>query len=375
MMRPAPEPQSRPGLRVRLDTPLWRGVLIALVTAVAIAFLLETFFFLRDATLPQWLLALLAIVWGVGGVMLLFTLAAYLVEQFPATWKRRLIPIVFVGPAVAVVVGYLLLPTIRTLVASFYDANGQQFVGLANYVYAFSSREMLTSFRNNFLFWLTFGTSFSVVFGLIIAVMADRTHPVFEKVCKAIIFMPMAISMVGASVIWKFVYEYRPPGSNQIGLLNALVTALGGDPAPWLLRQPWNNLFLVFIFVWLQTGFAMVVFSAAIKNVPSELLEAGRIDGANEVQVFFHITLPTIKGTVLTVATTVVLGTLKIFDVVQSMTGGNYGTQVIANVQYTQMFRQFNYGRAAAVAIVLLLVVLPIMLYNLRDFSKRTEAF
>ncbi len=375
MMRRAPEPHSRSSLLARLDTPLWRGVLIAAALAVSGAFLLETFYFLRDATLPQWLLALLAIAWGVGGVMLLFTLASYLVEQFPATWKRRLIPILFVGPAVAVVVGYLALPTLRTLIASFYDANGQQFVGLANYVYAFSSREMLISFRNNFFFWLTFGTSFSLILGLIVAVMADRTHPVFEKIVKAIIFMPMAISMVGASVIWKFVYEFRPAGAPQIGLLNALVTAMGGDPTPWLLRQPWNNLFLVFIFVWLQTGFAMVVFSAAIKNVPADILEAGRIDGANEVQVFFHITLPTIKGTVLTVGTTIVLGTLKIFDVVQSMTGGNYGTQVIANVQYTQMFRQFNFGRASAVAIVLLLVVLPIMLYNLRDFSKRTEAF
>ena len=361
--------------RSRSESSAGRGLLIAFATVVAFLLLWQSFLFLRDAPLPQYLRALLAVIWGVGGVILLFSLFANLVEQFPQVWRRRLVPLVFVGPAVLVVCGYLAVPALRTLVSSFYDANGQNFVGLANYAYAFTSREMLISFRNNFLFWLVFGTGFSVIFGLIVAVMADRTHPLFEKIVKAIIFMPMAISMVGASVIWKFVFEYRPPGAQQVGLLNAVLTAFGGSPKPWLLQQPWNNLFLVAIFIWLQTGFAMVVFSAAIKAVPEELLEAARIDGANELQVFFHITLPNIKGTVVTVSTTIILGALKIFDIVQSMTGGNYGTQVIANVQYTQMFRQFNYGRAAAVAIVLFVVVLPIMIYNLRDFSKRTEAF
>lgn len=356
-------------------SPVARGILSTLVTVAALVALQQSFVFLRDAEVPQWLRALMAIVWGVGGIMLLFTLAANLVEQLPPLWKRRLVPLVFVGPAVAIVVGYLALPVVRTLVASLYDARGETFVGLANYVYAFTSREMLLSFRNNFLFWLIFATAFSVIFGLIIAVMADRTNPTFERIIKAIIFMPMAISMVGASVIWKFVYEYRPPGAEQIGLLNGIIVALGGEPHPWLLMQPWNNLFLTAIMIWLQTGYAMVIFSAAIKGVPEELLEAGRIDGASEVQVFLHITLPNIKGAVITVSTTIILATLKIFDIVQSMTGGNFGTQVIANVQYTQMFRQFNYGRAAAVAIVLLIAVLPVMYYNLRQFSKRTEAF
>ena len=352
-----------------------QGVISVLLFAGALLVLQQSYVYLRDGQMAQWIRALLAILWGVGGLMLLFTLASNVVEQFSPQWKRRLIPVVFVGPAVAIVLWYLALPAIRTLIASLYDANGKEFVGLANYVYAFTSREMLLSFRNNFLFWMIFATAFSVIFGLLIAVMADRTHPVFEKICKAFIFMPMAISMVGASVIWKFVYEYRPAGASQIGLLNAIVTALGGDPQAWLLIQPWNNLFLTAIMIWLQTGYAMVIFSAAIKGVPAELHEAGRIVGANEVQLFFHITLPSIKGAVVTVATTIMLGTLKIFDIVQSMTGGNFGTQVIANVQYTQMFRQFNYGRAAAVAIVLLLAVLPAMYYNLRQFSKRTEAF
>ncbi|MEW8978250.1 MAG: sugar ABC transporter permease [Symbiobacterium sp.] len=374
-MRYGTEPSLRRSRRLPMSSPLMKGSLLALATVFSVWVLGRTFLFLRDAALPQWFLALAAIVWGVGGSMLLFTLLANFVEQFPPRWRRGLVPLVFVGPAAAIVVIYLALPALRTLIQSFYDAKGENFVGLANYVYAFTSQEMLVSFRNNFLFWLLFGTGFSVILGLIVAVLADRTHPVFERIVKAVIFMPMAISMVGASVIWKFVYEYRPAGVNQIGLLNAVLTALGGEPRAWLLTPFWNNLFLVAIFIWLQTGFAMVVFSAAIKAVPEELLEAGRIDGANEVQVFLHITLPNIRGSVLTVTTTIILVALKIFDIVQSMTGGNYGTQVIANVQYTQMFRLFNYGRAAAVAMVLLAVVLPIMIYNLRDFSKRTEAF
>lgn len=374
-MGQAYKPSQRRGPGWWSATPAGRLVSTILVPLLTLAALQQSFVFMRDSRLPQWLQALLAVFWGVGGVILLFAVASYVVEQFTPRWTRRLMPVIFVGPAVAIVIGYLALPTLRTLVASFYDANGAQFVGMANYVYAFSSREMLTSFRNNFLFWLTFSTIFSVIFGLLIAVMADRTHPAFERICKALIFMPMAISMVGASVIWKFVYEYRPPGAEQIGLLNAIITALGGQPQAWLMKQPWNNLFLTAIMIWLQTGYAMVIFSAAIKAVPQEILEAGRVDGANEVQIFFRITLPTIRGTVITVGTTIVLGTLKIFDIVQSMTGGNFGTQVIANVQYTQMFRQFHYGRAAAVAIVLLLAVLPVMYYNLRQFSKRTEAF
>ncbi|HEY8346592.1 MAG TPA: sugar ABC transporter permease [Symbiobacteriaceae bacterium] len=374
-MRQTNKPGQREGVRSGLSAPVGRFLSTVVLPIVVLVFLQQSFVFLRDTRLPQWVQALLAVIWGIGGAILLFTVASHVVQQLPARWNRRLVPVVFVGPAVAVVIAYLAMPTVRTLIASFYDANGEQFVGLANYVYAFSSREMLISFRNNFFFWLTFSTVFSIVFGMLIAVLADRTHPVFERICKAIIFMPMAISMVGASVIWKFVYEYRPPGSEQIGLLNAIVVALGGEPKAWLLMQPWNNIFLTAIMIWLQTGYAMVIFSAAIKGVPQELLEAARVDGANEIQVFFRITLPNIWGTVVTVATTTILGTLKVFDIVQSMTGGNYGTQVIANVQYTQMFRQFHYGRAAAVAIVLLLAVLPVMYYNLRQFTKRTEAF
>ncbi len=357
-----------------LTTAVGRLLVSLFVPTITFVVLWRVFIFLRDTRAPHWITAGVAIVWGVGGVMALFFLANMVIEQLPVRWRTRLTPFLFVGPALVILAWYLALPTVRTFYASLLDARGEQFVGLENYVYAFTSDAMLESFRNNLL-WLVIGTGFSVGFGLLIAVLADRTHPLFETFIKALIFMPMAISMVGASVIWKFVYEFRPPGAEQIGLLNAVVTALGGQPRAWLLMQPWNTLLLIVILIWLQTGYAMVIISAAIKAIPRELLEAGRIDGADEVQIFFRIILPTIRGTILTVATTIVLFTLKIFDIVQTVTGGNFGTQVIANEQYNQMFRAFHYGRGAAIAIVLLVAVIPVMWYNLRQFAQRTEAF
>lgn len=377
-MRPTREISRSPevgGIGIFLSTTLGRLLVSIFVPAITFFVLYQVFIFLRDTQIPQWITAIIAIIWGVGGVLALYTLSNYLIEQLDPAWRRRLIPFVFVGPALAILTWYLVLPTIRSFIASLYDARGLNFVGLDNYIYAFTSQEMLQSYRNNFLFWMIFGTGMSVGFGLLIAVLVDRTHPVFETICKALIFMPMVISGVGASVIWKFIYEYRPTGSTQIGLLNGIITALGFESQGWLLLQPWNNLFLVVIMVWLQTGYSMVIISAAIKAIPADLLEAGRIDGANEFQIFRSIILPSIQGTLITVTTTIILFTLKIFDIVQSMTGGNFGTQVIANVQYVQLFRQVHNGRAAAIAIILLLAVLPVMYYNLRQFGKQTEAF
>jgi len=357
-----------------LATNLGRLLVSLFVPGITFVVLWRVFIFLRDGQAPQWITAIVAIIWGVGGALALFFVANLVVDQFSDQWKKRLHPFIFVGPAIVILTWYLLVPTLRSVYASFFDADGEVFVGFENYVYAFTSPAMLESFRNN-LIWLVFVTGLSVGFGLLIATLADRTKPAFETVIKALIFMPMAISMVGASVIWKFVYEFRPPGAQQIGLLNAIVTGLGGDPQAWLLMQPWNNLFLIAIVVWLQTGYAMVIISAALKGVPAALLEAGRIDGANELQIFFKIIIPYIRGTLITVSTTIILFTLKIFDVVQSMTGGNFGTQVIANEQYTQMFRAFHYGRGSAIAVILLIAVIPVMYYNLRQFAQQTEAF
>ena len=223
--------------------------------------------------------------------------------------------------------------------------------------------------------WIVFGSTLSVVVGLLVAVLADRSK--FERVSKSLVFLPMAISFVGASVIWNFIYEVRPPDAPQIGLLNAIAVALGGDPHPWdkwAAIAPWNNLFLVLIVIWLQTGFAMVLFSAALKGIPEELLEAGRVDGANEVQLFFRIMVPYIMGTIITVWTTVIIFTLKIFDVVWVMTGGQFGTHVIATQFYRQSFTARNSGVGSTIAIILLITVIPVMIYNLRQFREQ-EAF
>jgi alpha-glucoside transport system permease protein len=292
------------------------------------------------------------------------------VEKLPTEWTRRIQPFVFVGPAVAILAWYLFIPTVRTVILSFQNDISTTFVGLTNYIFAFTDRVMLEAFRNNLL-WLIFGTLFSVGLGLIIAVMADRSR--YETIFKAMIFLPMAISFVGAGIIWKFVYAYQGQGVGiqEIGLLNAVVVGLGGTSQPWLTQQPWNNFLLIIIMVWLQTGFAMVILSSAVKGIPAELLEAGRVDGANEFQVFFRIIIPSLAGTLLTVITTVVIFSLKLFDVVYVMTGGNFGTNVIANEFYLERFTYNNAGRASAIAVVLLIGTLPVMIYNLRQFQER----
>jgi alpha-glucoside transport system permease protein len=287
----------------------------------------------------------------------------------------------------AILAWYLAIPALRTFWISLFSRDGPEaglgffrllasdsFVGLRNYLAVFTDQLMLQSFRNN-LMWIVFGSTFSVVFGLVIAVLADRSS--FEKVAKSLIFLPMAISFVGAGIIWNFIYEYRPAGQAQIGLLNQIVVALGGTPQAWpqwVDIAPWNNLFLIVIVIWLQAGFAMVLFSAALKGIPDELLEASRIDGANEIQIFFRIMMPHISGTIVSVWTTIVIFTLKIFDVVWVMTGGQFGTHVIATQFYRQSFTNRNSGFGSAIAIVLLITVVPVMIYNLRQFRKR-EAF
>ena len=269
---------------------------------------------------------------------------------------------------------FLAVPVVRSLIASFRNYLGTEWVGLENFKFAFTDPRMLETFRNNLL-WLVFGTFFSVAFGLLIATLADRSKA--EVLYKSIIFTPYALSFVGAGVIWKFIYTYKGTGIGirEIGLLNAVVTALGGTPQPWLNLTPWNNFFLIVIMVWLQTGYAMVILSSAIKGVPAELLEAARIDGANEFKIFFSIIVPYIKGTLLTVTTTIVIFSLKTFDIVRVMTGGNNGTNVIANEFYLQSFTYNHAGRASAIAIVLLLLVTPVIINNVRSFNQQRRGF
>ena len=351
---------------------------LALAAAVpflaALALLWWGFFFLRDLqTDPQMnriLVVVLAIIWGVGGMALLFTTANFFVEQLPVRWTQRLTPVIFVGPALLMLIWGLAIPSIRTAILSLYNSTGLAFVGLQNYGSVLSDPALQTVLRNNLL-WVVFGTTFTVVSGLMVAVFADRSR--FETAAKALIFMPMAISFVGAGVIWIFVYAVKPLDSPQIGLLNSIwVGLLHGAPQTWTASfPPWNNFFLIVIVVWLQTGYSMVLFSAAIKGIPEELLEAARVDGANETRIFFSIMIPQIMGTIITVTTTVVIFTLKIFDVVWVMTGGNYDTSVIGTEFYRQFFTYNNNGYGATIAVILMVAVIPVMVYNLRQFAQR----
>jgi alpha-glucoside transport system permease protein len=346
------------------------GQLITSILGLAaiIGLLWLGFIYLRGTTSVSILNAIIAIVWGVGGVAALFSVTNILIEALPHAARNRVRPFLFFAPAVGILFLFLTVPALITFYQSFFNQDSSQFVGLANYVATFTDRSMLEAFRNN-LIWLFLGTGLTVSLGLLIAVLADRSR--FETIAKAIIFMPMAISLVGASVIWRFMYAYAPPGQPQVGVQNALVSAFGLDPQSWLTLQPWNNLFLVLVLIWSGTGFAMVIFSAALKGVPVELLEAARLDGANEVQAFFRVIVPYIQGTILTVTTTVAIGTLKVFDVVFVTTGGQYGTAVIGTEFYRQFFTNSNFGYGAAIAIVLFIVISPVVVYNLRQLGKQ----
>jgi alpha-glucoside transport system permease protein len=367
--------------------------LAILITLITFIILYQGFIFLREGNAPKWVIAVVAIVWGVGGVAVLYYVFNQLVELLPVQWTARLQPFIFVGPALALLIWFLALPAVRTFYISLFGRNGPpslpitmaftnpdeyfsamavQFVGLSNYVAVFTDRLMVGALRNNILFWIGIATPLTVIAGLLIAVLADRSK--FERTAKSLIFMPMAISFVGASVIWNFIYEVSPPDGPQIGLLNAIVVGLGGEPHGWTnytAIAPWNNLFLVIIVVWLQAGYAMVLFSAAIKGIPEEMIEAARVDGATEIEIFFRIMIPYILGTIITVTTTIIIFTLKIFDVVWVMTGGQYGTDVIATQFYRQSFINRNSGFGSAIAIVLLLAVIPVMIYNLRQLREQ----
>lgn len=363
----------------------------ALIIALVAMYL--GFDFLRAGSAPKWLIVLVAIIWGVGGVAALYWILNWLVERMNLKWRGRLQPFVFVGPAIVMLMWFLAVPVLRTFWLSLFNRDGPpigwlnwsdiggsfaslsgRFVGLDNYVAVFTDRLMREAFRNNIM-WIVFGATLTVIVGLLIAVLADRSS--FERVSKSAIFLPMAISFVGAGVIWNFIYEVRPVDVPQIGLLNAVVVGLGGKPQPWpawTAISPWNNLFLIVIVIWLQVGYAMTLFSAALKGIPADLLEAGRVDGANEIQIFFRIMVPYIMGTIITVSTTVVIFTLKVFDVVWVMTGGQFGTEVIATQFYRQSFTARNSGYGSAIAIVLLIAIVPVMIYNLKQFREQ-EAF
>ena len=283
--------------------------------------------------------------------------------------KTNIWPWLYIAPALLILAFFLVYPIINTFYLSFLDKGSESFAGLSNYIFAFTKKPMLIAFRNNLL-WLIVFTVFTVSLGLILAVLFDRVR--YEAVVKSIIFLPMAISFVGAGVIWKFVYTYRPAGTPQIGFLNAVLSKFPNfEPIGWLVNKLTNNFALIFVGIWIWVGFCMVILSAAYKGIPKELLEAARIDGANELQVFRRIIIPMMKPTIAVVATTMVINVLKVFDIVYVMTNGQFDTEVIANRMYKEMFQFHNFGRASAIAVILLLVIIPVMIINVRRFREQ----
>ncbi len=276
-------------------------------------------------------------------------------------------PLLYVGPAVLFLLVYQVYPALQTVYLSFLDRRSQSFVGLENYTYVFTSPTMLRAFKNNLL-WLVLFTAGTVGLGLLFAILVDRVR--YERIAKSIIFMPMAISFVGAGVVWKFMYAYKPTDAQQIGLLNQILVVLGFEPKEWLLESPLNNLALIVVGLWIWTGYCMVILSAAYKGIPKELLEAGQVDGANDWQVFRHIIVPEMRPALTMVTTTMLVNVLKIFDIIYVMTNGNFGTEVIANRMFKEMFQFANTGRASAIAVVLFVMIIPIMYANIRQKLK-----
>jgi alpha-glucoside transport system permease protein len=327
--------------------------------------------------------ALIVIIVGVGGCVAYFWGANRLLElALPsrgtsgeatiANLRRQgyIRPWLFVGPALLILTIYLIYPVVETFRLSFLGRSGQEFVGLDNYLWALGDREFRTSILNNVL-WLAVVPALCTFFGLVIAVLTDRIW--WGTIAKSLVFMPLAISFVGASVIWKFIYEYRAADQTQIGLLNAFVTWLGFEPQVWISIPFWNNFFLMVILIWIQTGFAMVILSAALRGIPEETIEAAVIDGANPFQIFFKIKVPQIMSTIVVVWTTITIVVLKVFDIVFAMTNGQWETQVLANYMYDKLFRANDWGVGSASAMVIMLLVTPILVWNVYNARKETR--
>jgi alpha-glucoside transport system permease protein len=308
----------------------------------------------------------------VGGLAIFAAIVGLLfffLDKAPKRGKDYLQLFVFLAPALVLVFLGLIYPAVRTSLLAFTNNQGD-FNGLDNFVWMFTQPAIVNTLVNTII-WVLLVPTISTVVGLAYAVFIDKSRG--EKIYKALVFMPMAISMVGAGIIWKFVYDYRQSGTEQIGLLNQIVVWFGGEPVQWLQTSPVNTFLLIVVMIWIQTGFAMVVLSAAIKAVPIEQLEAAEIDGTNPWERFINVTLPGIRGSLVVVITTISIATLKVFDIVRTMTAGNFDTSVIANEMYTQAFRAAEPGRGSALALVLFVLVLPIVIYNVRVMRKQRE--
>jgi alpha-glucoside transport system permease protein len=319
---------------------------------------------------PRLITALIVVV-GVPAVLIGYlVLTEQALRLVPDHRRAKVRPWLWLLPALLFLTVFLIYPTIGTIVHSFQNSAGTKFIGFDNYVYFFTTPSTLGALKNNLL-WVILLTVLTVGFGMLIAVLVDRVR--YESVAKAVIFLPLAISMVAASVIWRFMFLYSPPGQPQVGTLNAFAGIFGVGPVPWLQVQDFsfNTILLIIVMAWMWTGFCMVIISAALKGISAELLEAARVDGANEWQVFRRITFPLLLPTIAVVSTTIVITALKAFDIVYVMTGGNFDTQVMAQNMIQQMFTNGNFGRASAVAVVLLLTIVPVMFLNIRRFQAQ----
>jgi alpha-glucoside transport system permease protein len=365
-----PEAVAQPASAGRAGVFVLRLLSALVVPIVAFALLWVTFDYLRDENANRFIVVGVALVVGVGGVFFLYWGANRVIEFLPERVREGVRPYVFVGPCLVILAVFLVYPVINTILISFKDARSEGFVGLANYRFVFTDHDMLTAIRNTAA-WIVIVPFFGVTIGLAFATLADRLRR-GEAIAKSAIFLPMAISFAGASITWRLIYDFRPQGfGSNIGLLNGIWIGLGQDPVAWLTLQPWNNLFLMVILIWIQTGFAMVVLSAAIKAIPDEIIEAARIDGASEMQVFRRIIVPSILPTIVVVTTYMVINALKVFDIVFIMGNAESdGTVVIAERMIDWFFSRRNFGRGAAIAVVLFVVIVPVMIWNVRRFRE-----
>lgn len=327
--------------------------------------------------MEQILYASVTIIVGVFGCVAYFFTSNLLLDMvFPAKGPKAgqninransIRPWLFLGPAILLLGLYLVYPVFNSIWLSLHDASGETFIGLDNYIWLFGNAKFLESVVNN-LFWLIVVPTAATFCGLVAAALTDRIA--WGNFAKSLIFMPMAISFVGAAVIWKFVYDFRGTDQAQIGLLNALWTGVGFEPVAWITLPFWNNFLLMIILVWIQTGFAMVILSAALRGISEETIEAAILDGASPLQIFWRIKIPQIWGTIAVVWTTITILVLKVFDIVFAMTNGQWGTQVLANMMYDWSFRAGDFGRGSAIAIIIMLAVTPIMVWNISNARK-----
>jgi alpha-glucoside transport system permease protein len=304
---------------------------------------------------------------AIGGFVVFFSILLLVVSRVRGRAQEPLTVAAFIVPTFVMLGIGLIYPAVLTIKQSFQNTDSTSFVGLENYATLFREPEYQRVLVNTAI-WVLLVPVAATMIGLIYAVLVDRTRS--EAFSKALVFIPMAISMVGASIIWRFVYDYRPTQATQIGLANQIIKSLGFDTYQFLLTEPWNTFFLIVVMIWIQAGFAMTVLSASIKAIPDDIIEAAKLDGVSGMQMFRFITLPSIRPGMIVVLTTIAIGTLKVFDIVRTMTGGRFKTSVVANEFYTQAFRYDNAGLGAALAVLLFVLVIPIIAYNISQLRK-----